>query len=44
MKAIVEAGLDAGAFCFIVEQDQWYDRTPLEAAEMSIGTLKKIGM
>ncbi len=44
VKAIVEAGLDAGAFCFIVEQDQWYDRTPLEAAEMSIGTLKKIGM
>lgn len=41
VASIVEAGLEAGAFCFVVEQDQWYDRTPLEAAAMSIETLKK---
>ena len=39
--SIIEAGLEAGAFCFVVEQDQWYNRTPLEAAAMSIETLKK---
>ena len=44
VKAIVEAGLDAGAFCFVVEQDQWYDRTPFEAAKMSIDTLRSIGL
>ena len=44
VKAIVEAGLDAGAFCFVVEQDQWYDRTPFEAAKMSIDTLRKLGL
>ena len=31
VPAIVEAGLEAGAFCFVVEQDQWYDRPALEA-------------
>ena len=36
VPAIVAAGLEAGAFCFVVEQDQWYDRTPMEAAKMSI--------
>lgn len=41
VASIVEAGLEAGAFCFVVEQDQWYDRTPMEAAAMSIETLKK---
>ena len=44
VKAIIEAGLDAGAFCFVVEQDQWYDRTPFEAAKMSIDTLCKLGL
>ena len=44
VPAIVEAGLEAGAFCFVVEQDQWYDRPALEAAKMSIETLKKIGL
>ncbi len=44
VKAVVEAGLDAGAFCFVVEQDQWYDRTPFEAARMSIDTLRKAGL
>lgn len=44
VKAILEAGLDAGAFCFVVEQDQWYDRTPFEAAKMSIDTLRSLGL
>lgn len=43
VPSIVEAGLEAGASCFIVEQDQWYNRTPLEAAKMSIDYLKSIG-
>ena len=44
VPAIVAAGLEAGAFCFVVEQDQWYDRTPMEAAKMSIETLRKTGL
>lgn len=43
-KAVVEAGIDAGAEWFIIEQDQWYNRTAMEAAEMSIGTLRKLGL
>ena len=42
--AVVEAGIEAGAKWFVVEQDRWYDRCPLEAARMSIETLKKIGL
>lgn len=41
VASIIDAGLEAGAGCFVVEQDQWYNRTPLEAAAMSIETLKK---
>lgn len=44
VPAVVEAGIDAGAKWFVVEQDRWYDRCPLEAARMSIETLKKIGL
>lgn len=44
VKAVVEAGIEAGAEWFVVEQDQWYDRCPLEAARMSIETLKNIGL
>ena len=44
VPAIVEAGVESGAGCFIVEQDMWYNRTPLEAAKMSIDYLKSIGM
>ena len=44
VNAVVEAGLEAGARWFIIEQDESVGRTPLEAAEMSIGTLKKIGL
>ena len=43
-KAVVEAGIDAGAEWFIIEQDQWYQRTPMEAAQMSMDTLKEIGL
>lgn len=42
VKAIIEAGLESGAHTFIVEQDQWYDRHPLDAAKMSIETVKNI--
>ena len=38
------AGIESGAEWFIIEQDQSIGRTPLEAAELSIGTLKKIGL
>ena len=44
VPSIVQAGLDAGAGIFVVEQDQWYDRTPMQAAEMSIGSLRKAGL
>ncbi len=42
--SVVEAGLDAGAKWFVVEQDRSEGRTPLEAAAMSIDTLRKIGL
>jgi sugar phosphate isomerase/epimerase len=44
VKSVVEAGIESGATWFVVEQDQWYDRCPLEAARMSIETLKNIGL
>ena len=44
VPAIVKAGLEGGAECFVVEQDQWYDRTPMEAAAMSIESLRKAGL
>lgn len=43
-EAVVTAGIESGAKWFIIEQDMSIGRTPLEAAEMSIGTLKKIGL
>lgn len=43
-KDVVEAGIDAGAQWFIIEQDQWYSRTPMEAAKMSIDTLYDLGL
>ena len=36
--------MERGALWFVVEQDMSVGRTPLEAAEMSIGTLKKLGL
>ena len=44
VPAIVEAGLEGGAEYFIVEQDQWYERTPMEAAALSIESLRKAGL
>ncbi len=42
-KAVVEAAIESGARWFVIEQDLSVGRTPLEAAEMSIGTLKQLG-
>jgi len=44
VEEVLNAGIESGAQWFIVEQDQSIGRTPLEAAEMSIGTLKKLGL
>ena len=44
VSAVAEAGLDAGAKWFVVEQDASVGRTPLEAAAMSIDTLREIGL
>ena len=41
---ILPAAEAAGVEWFIIEQDQWYQRTPMEAAQMSMDTLKKIGL
>ncbi len=43
VPSLIEAGLEAGAKWFIVEQDQWYNRHPLEAAKMSRDYIKSIG-
>ena len=44
VKSILEAGIKSGAQWFVVEQDQSIGRPPLEAAAMSIGTLKQLGL
>ncbi len=44
VEEVVEAGIASGAKWFIVEQDGSVGRTPLEAAKMSMDTLKKIGL
>lgn len=44
IKAILEAAIASGAEWFVVEQDEAVGCTPLEAARMSIGTLKKLGL
>ena len=43
-EEVVTAGIESGAEWFVIEQDQSVGRTPLEAAELSIGTLKKLGL
>lgn len=43
-KSIVEAGIESGAKWFVVEQDASVGRTPLEAAAMSIETLRNLGV
>ncbi len=42
VPAIMKAGLAAGAQWFVVEQDRSSERAPLEAAKMSIGTVREI--
>ena len=42
VASIIAAGLENDAKAFIVEQDQWYDRDPLEDAKKSIETVKGI--
>lgn len=44
IRAVVEAGIEAGAQWFVVEQDMAVGQTPLEAAKMSIETLKNLGL
>ncbi|MBR5231216.1 MAG: sugar phosphate isomerase/epimerase [Clostridia bacterium] len=44
VKTVVKAGLEAGVEWFVIEQDASPDRPPLEAAAMSIDTLKKLGL
>jgi len=44
VEEVVTAGIESGAEWFVVEQDSSIGRTPLEAAELSIGTLKKLGL
>jgi len=43
-KAVVNAAIEANAQWLVVEQDLWYQRTPMEAAKMSIDTLYEIGV
>jgi sugar phosphate isomerase/epimerase len=43
-RAIVEAGIEAGAEWFVVEQDLSAERTPLEDAALSLETLREIGV
>ncbi|MDL2318521.1 sugar phosphate isomerase/epimerase [Eubacteriales bacterium OttesenSCG-928-A19] len=42
-EGVVAAGIESGAKWFVVEQDLSIGRTPLEAAAMSIETLRKMG-
>lgn len=44
VASILNAGIECGAAWFVVEQDQSVGRTPLEAAQMSIDTLKQLGL
>lgn len=44
VEGIVAASIESGAEWFVVEQDLSIGRTPLEAAALSIETLRKIGV
>jgi len=44
IESILTAAIRSGAEWFVVEQDESVGRTPLEAAAMSIETLKKLGL
>ena len=41
---MVEAAQEAGAQWYIIEQDDSPERPPLEAAGMSIDTLRRLGL
>lgn len=43
-QEVVLAGIESGAEWFVVEQDIAAPYTPMEAAEMSMGTLRKLGV
>ena len=42
-KGVVDAAIAAGAHWLIIEQDESPDRPPMEASQMSIGTMKGLG-
>jgi len=42
MKEIIRTGIETGIEWFIVEQDQCYDRSPLECIEDSLGYIKRL--
>ncbi|MGI6173985.1 MAG: sugar phosphate isomerase/epimerase family protein [Christensenellales bacterium] len=44
VKSLVEAGIESGAKWFIVEQDLSLTRPPLEAAKMSLETIRNLGV
>ena len=44
VQSVVDAGLEAGASWFVVEQDLSPERPPLEAAKMSLEYLRSIGL
>jgi len=44
VESVVTAGIESGAKWFVVEQDMSVGRTPLEAAAMSIETLRRTGL
>ena len=44
MASVVNASIESGAKWFVVEQDLSIGRTPLEAAKMSIETLRGLGV
>lgn len=43
-EAVVQASIESGALWFVVEQDIAAPHTPLEAAQMSMDTLRKLGV
>ena len=44
VAGLILAGLYAKAEAFVVEQDQWYDRHPLEAARLSVEYIKGLNI
>ncbi|WP_066251448.1 sugar phosphate isomerase/epimerase family protein [Neobacillus drentensis] len=43
IPAIIDAGLEAGAQYFLVEQDEQYGRDPFDCLKISAGNLRKMG-